>query len=66
MQEASVGTITEDFELGVRMNAAGVNYSTKNPMASGLTPTDLKSVIKRVRWGRGVKSSYNMNVSIQN
>lgn len=60
-----VGTITEDFELGVRMNAAGyVNYSTKNPMASGLTPTDLKSVIKqRVRWGRGViKSSYNMNV----
>ena len=34
------------------MNAAGyVNYSTKSPMASGLTPTDLKSVIKqRTRW----------------
>ena len=33
-------------------------------MASGLTPTDLKSVIKqRVRWGRGViRSSYNMNI----
>ena len=31
-------TITEDFELGVRMNAAGyVNYSTKSPMGSGLT-----------------------------
>ena len=58
-------TITEDFELGVRMNAAGyVNYSTKSPMASGLTPTDLKSVIKqRTRWGRGViRSSYNMNI----
>lgn len=58
-------TITEDFELGVRMNAAGyVNYSTKSPMASGLTPTDLKSVIKqRARWGRGViRSSYNMNI----
>ena len=47
------------------MNAAGyVNYSTKSPMASGLTPTDLKSVIKqRTRWGRGViRSSYNMNI----
>ena len=47
------------------MNVAGyVNYSTKSPMASGLTPTDLKSVIKqRVRWGRGViRSSYNMNI----
>lgn len=52
-------------ELGVRINATGyVNYSTKSPMASGLTPTDLKSVIKqRVRWGRGViRSSYNMNI----
>lgn len=58
-------TITEDFELGVRMNIAGyMNYSTTKPMASGLTPTDLRSVIKqRIRWGRGViKSSYNTNI----
>ncbi|HEY0222513.1 MAG TPA: glycosyltransferase family 2 protein [Lactovum miscens] len=58
-------TITEDFELGVRMNIAGYNnYSTTEPMASGLTPTSLRSVIKqRVRWGRGViKSSYNTNI----
>ena len=58
-------TITEDFELGVRMNVAGyMNYSTPKPMASGLTPTDLRSVIKqRIRWGRGViKSSYNTNI----
>ena len=60
-----VGTITEDFELGVRMNIAGyLNYSTTKPLASGLTPTDLRSVVKqRVRWGRGViKSSYNTNI----
>ncbi|MFR2572654.1 MAG: glycosyltransferase family 2 protein [Streptococcus salivarius] len=59
-------TITERISrLGVRINAAGyVNYSTKSPMASGLTPTDLKSVLKqRARWGRGViRSSYNMNI----
>ena len=58
-------TITEDFELGARMNIEGyVNYSIDAPMASGLTPTDLKSVIKqRIRWGRGViKSSYNVNI----
>ena len=60
-----INTITEDFELGVRMNIAGYkNYSTNDPMASGLTPTDLRSVIKqRVRWGRGViRSSYNTNI----
>lgn len=60
-----VDTITEDFELGVRMNIAGyLNYSTTKPLASGLTPTDLRSVVKqRVRWGRGViKSSYNTNI----
>lgn len=58
-------TITEDFELGVRMNIAGYsNYSTEEPMASGLTPTSLRSVIKqRIRWGRGViRSSYNTNI----
>ncbi|SDB40319.1 cellulose synthase (UDP-forming) [Streptococcus henryi] len=60
-----INTITEDFELGVRMNTKGyVNYSTTEPMASGLTPTDLRSVLKqRIRWGRGVlNSSYNMNI----
>lgn len=60
-----VNTITEDFELGVRMNTKGYsNYSTNDQMASGLTPIDFKSVIKqRIRWGRGViKSSYNLNI----
>ena len=46
------------------MNAAGyVNYSTKSPMALGLTPTDLKKCHQTARWGRGViRSSYNMNI----
>lgn len=60
-----IDTITEDFELGVRMNTKGyVNFSTTEQMASGLTPTDFKSVIKqRIRWGRGViRSSYNTNI----
>ncbi len=58
-------TITEDFELSVRINAQGYkNISTVKPMASGLTPSDFKSVMKqRVRWARGViQSVYNMKI----
>lgn len=58
-------TITEDFELSVRINSVGYkNISTLEPMASGLTPSDFKSVMKqRVRWARGViQSIYNTKV----
>lgn len=58
-------TITEDFELSVRINTVGYkNISTLEPMASGLTPSDFKSVMKqRVRWARGViQSVYNTKV----
>lgn len=58
-------TITEDFELSMRINTKGYkNISTIEPMASGLTPVDFKSVMKqRVRWARGViQSIYNLKV----
>lgn len=56
-------TITEDFQLGAQINMAGYqNISTLEPMASGLTPSDIPSILKqRVRWGRGVvQSIYNI------
>jgi cellulose synthase (UDP-forming) len=56
-------TITEDFQLGAQMNMAGYqNISTLEPKASGLTPTDIPSILKqRIRWGRGVvQSVYNI------
>ncbi|WP_125762224.1 glycosyltransferase family 2 protein [Companilactobacillus hulinensis] len=58
-------TITEDFELSMRINTQGYNnISTVEPMASGLTPVDFKSVMKqRIRWARGViQSIYNLKV----
>lgn len=58
-------TITEDFELGALINMQGYkNISTLEPMASGLTPTDVPSVLKqRIRWGRGVvQSVHNLNL----
>ena len=60
-----LNTITEDFELGARINAEGYrNISTAEPLASGLTPTDIPSAIKqRVRWGRGVvQSVHNLGI----
>lgn len=52
-------TVTEDFELGALINMQGYrNISTLEPMASGLTPTDIPSVMKqRIRWARGVIQS---------
>lgn len=46
-------TLTEDFELGAKMNMAGFqNLSTLFPLASGLTPVDIKGMFKqRIRWG---------------
>lgn len=52
-------TITEDFELGTQINMAGyTSLATTQPVSSGLTPVDIKGVIKqRTRWARGVVQS---------
>ncbi len=52
-------TLTEDFELGARVNIAGYSsFSTTEPQSAGTTPLDLKGVIKqRSRWARGVVQS---------
>lgn len=58
-------TITEDFELGALINCEGYSsISTLEPMASGLTPTDIPSALKqRIRWGRGVvQSVHNLHL----
>lgn len=49
------GTVTEDFATGIAIQAAGYTcYATSKPLAHGLSPTDIKSLIKqRQRWGRG-------------
>lgn len=58
-------TLTEDFELGVRINIAGyASMSTDTPQSSGITPVDISGVIKqRKRWARGVvKSCKNLHI----
>ena len=58
-------TITEDFETGIKIQAKGyTTYSTTKPLASGLAPTSIKSMVtQRVRWARGViQSIRNCNV----
>ncbi|WP_338209132.1 glycosyltransferase family 2 protein [Lactiplantibacillus paraxiangfangensis] len=68
-------TITEDFELGTMLNMAGyISLATKVPQSSGMTPIDMKGVIKqRTRWARGVMQSCrnlhiftNPNLSMMN
>ncbi len=58
-------TITEDFETGLKIQAAGYTcYATDKVQASGLATTTIKSMItQRVRWARGViQSIRNCNV----
>lgn len=58
-------TVTEDFELGVRINLAGyTSLATAEPESSGMTPMDIKGVIKqRIRWARGVmQSTRNLHI----
>ncbi|ABJ68724.1 Glycosyltransferase [Pediococcus pentosaceus ATCC 25745] len=58
-------TITEDFELGTKINSEGyISIATREPVSSGITPVDIKSVIKqRTRWARGViQSCRNMHI----
>jgi len=52
-------TITEDFETGIKIQSKGyTTYSTLRPLASGLAPTSIKSMVtQRVRWARGVVQS---------
>jgi len=48
--------ITEDFATGILIQRAGfVCLGTSDPLASGLSPTDIPNLIQqRIRWGRGV------------
>jgi len=58
-------TITEDFELGTQINMAGyTSLATTQPVSSGITPVDVKGVIKqRTRWARGViQSCRNLHI----
>lgn len=58
-------TITEDFELGTKINSEGyTSIATQEAVSSGITPVDIKSVIKqRTRWARGViQSCQNMHI----
>ena len=52
-------TITEDFETGIMIQSKGyTTYSTTKPLASGLAPTSIKSMVtQRIRWARGVIQS---------
>lgn len=49
------GTITEDFETGLLIEAKGYQcYAVDKSLAKGLAPTTIKSLIKqRERWARG-------------
>lgn len=53
------GTITEDYATGILMQKKGyLCYATDEVLASGLSPTDLKSLVnQRIRWARGVIST---------
>lgn len=48
--------ITEDFATGILIQKAGyVSLGIAEPLASGMSATDLKGLIdQRIRWGRGV------------
>ncbi|MDR2618742.1 MAG: glycosyltransferase [Treponema sp.] len=61
----ATGTITEDFATGIKIQRKGwTTYATATPLAHGLAPDDIESLIKqRERWGRGcVQSLQNMNI----
>lgn len=55
----ATGTITEDFETGIKIQAMGYTcFAIDKALAHGLAPTDVDSLVKqRVRWGRGCISS---------
>ena len=51
--------ITEDFATGLLIEKKGfVSLGTSEPLASGLSPTDLPNLVQqRIRWARGVIST---------
>lgn len=51
----ATGTITEDFETGIKIQSAGYTcYAIDKALAHGLAPNDFDSLIRqRERWGRG-------------
>lgn len=53
------GSITEDYATGILIQKQGyICMAVDEVLASGLSPTDLKSLIaQRIRWARGVISS---------
>lgn len=58
-------SITEDFATGILIQSKGYKcIATKEVLASGLSPSDLKSLIKqRERWGRGcIQTARRMNI----
>lgn len=61
-------TITEDFETGIKIQSRGyTTYSTLQPLASGLAPTSIKSMVtQRVRWARGVIQSVRNTKMVTN
>ena len=52
-------TITEDFEVSVRLQQEGyITYATDEVQAAGLTTTNIPSMIKqRIRWASGIIQS---------
>ncbi|AEF82376.1 glycosyltransferase family 2 protein [Leadbettera azotonutricia] len=61
----ATGTITEDFATGLKIQRKGwITYGTSTPLAHGLAPDDIESLVKqRERWGRGcIQSLQNMNI----
>lgn len=57
--------ITEDFATGMRIQSKGYRcYAVNEIHASGLSPADLKSLIKqRQRWARGcIQTGKNLNI----
>ncbi len=55
----AVGTITEDFETGIKIQAKGYTcYALEKVLAHGQAPTDIDNLLKqRIRWGRGCVAS---------
>lgn len=59
------GVITEDFATGIMIQKMGYTcYAIDKPLASGLSPTDISSLIKqRIRWARGcIQTGYKVNI----
>jgi cellulose synthase (UDP-forming) len=59
------GVITEDFATGIEIQRQGyICYAIDTPLASGLSPSDIKSLInQRIRWARGcIQTGYKANI----